>query len=119
MNAQAQALQKRTRAFLVRVCQFCESLPKSDTSRRIVPQLIDAAGGTSSNYNGACRARSKREFAAKIGVCVEEVSEALEWLLSLREANIGESQEREALIQEADELTAIFTASHKTATRRT
>ena len=118
MNPKAQALQERARAFLVRVCEFCESLPKSESSRRIVPQLIDSAGSASSNYNGACRARSRKEFAAKIGVCVEEASESLEWLLSLKAANIGSPQMREELIDEANQLTAIFSASHKTATRR-
>ena len=119
MTPKARALQQRTRAFFVRVSRYCESLPRTDTVRRVVPQLIDAAGSTSSNYNGACRARSKKEFIAKIGLCVEEASESLEWLLSLKEANIGSPQERDDLIDEADQLTAIFTASHKTARKRT
>jgi four helix bundle protein len=118
MNPKAQALQERARDFLVRVCEFCRLLPKSDAARRIVPQLIDSAGSASSNYNGACRARSKKEFAAKIGICVEEASEALEWLQSLEQANIGPRDVRDALIDEANQLTAIFVASHKTATGR-
>ena len=117
MTPKAKALQLRTRAFFVRVSRFCESLPRTDTARRVVPQLIDAAGSTSSNYNGACRARSKKEFIAKIGLCVEEASESLEWLLALKDANIGSPQERDELIDEADQLTAIFTASQKTARR--
>jgi four helix bundle protein len=99
----------------VRVSRFCESLPKTDTVRRVIPQLIDAAGSTSSNDNGACRARSKEEFIAKIDLCVEEASESLEWLLSFQEANIGPLQERDELIDGADHLTAVFTTSHKTA----
>jgi four helix bundle protein len=118
MKAQATALQQRLRAFFVRVCAFCEGLPRSYTTARIAPQLIDAAGGAASNYNGACRARSRREFAAKIGVAAEEASEALEWLHSLRDAGVGRADECEALIQEADELTAILTASHRTSSRR-
>jgi four helix bundle protein len=117
MNAKAKELQARLRTFLTRVSAFCESLPRSVTAQRIVPQLIDAAGSASSNYNGACRARSRKEFAAKIGVALEEASEALEWLESLKEANIGSPESREALIEEANELTAILTASHKTVTR--
>ena len=118
MTPKAKALQERTRAFFVRVARFCESLPRTDTVRRIVPQLIDSAGSTSSNYNGACRARSKKEFVAKIGVCVEEASESLEWLLSLKATNIGSPEVRDELIDEANQLTAILTASHRTARRR-
>jgi len=117
MTPKAKALQQRLRTFFVRVTRFCEALPRTDTVRRVVPQLIDSAGSTSSNYNGACRARSKKEFVAKIGLCVEEASESLEWLLSLEEADIGSPQERDELIDEADQLTAILTASHKTARR--
>jgi four helix bundle protein len=117
MTPKAKALQERTRAFFVRVSRFCESLPRTDTVRRVSPQLIDSAGSASSNYNGACRARSRKEFIAKIGLCVEEAAESLEWLLSLKDANIGATQERDELIDEANQLTAIFAASHRTAQR--
>ena len=115
MTPKAKALQERARACFVRVSRFCESLPRTDTARRVIPQPIDSAGSASSNYNGACRARSKKEFIAKIGLCVEEASESLEWLLSLKDVNIGSPQERDELIDEANQLTAIFTAFHKTA----
>ena len=115
MNPKAVALQDRLRRFVVRVGTLCDSLPRSILAQRIAPQLVDAAGGASSNYNGACRARSKKEFAAKVGVAAEESSEALEWLLTLRESNIGDPSERAALIREAEELTAILVASRKTA----
>lgn len=54
----------------------------------------------------------------KIGVAVEEASESLEWLESLKQANIGSPATREALIDEANQLTAILAASHKTVTGR-
>src|SRR5262245_44330189 len=115
MNPKALALQKRTRAFLTRVIRFCENLPSSDAARRITPQLIDSAGSTDSNYQGACRGRSKKEFIAKIGVAAEEADESKGWLEALLEAGIGNRDEAIALIQEADELTAILVASGKTA----
>ena len=63
------------------------------------------------------RSDNDPEFIAKIGLCVAEASESLEWLLSLKDAKIGSPQERDELIDEANQLTAIFTASHKTAQR--
>jgi four helix bundle protein len=118
MNSQAEALQRRARAFVVAVGRFCESLPRADLVKRVIPQLLDAAASANSNYNSACRARSRREFAAKLGVAAEEASEALEWLVTLREAGFGDPPARDALIAEANELTAIFTASHRTVARR-
>jgi four helix bundle protein len=115
MSPQAIALQKRTREFLKGVIVFCEKLPSTDASRRIVPQLIDSAGSTDSNYRAACRGRSRKEFIAKIGVAAEEADESKGWLEALLAAEIGNALETMALIKESDELIAIFVASQKTA----
>jgi four helix bundle protein len=115
MNPKALALQKRTRAFLRRVIRFAEELPDHVAVRRIVPQLLDAAGGAASNYRSACRSRSTKEFIAKIGVAAEEADESKGWLEVLVDANLADSLEATPLIREADELTAIFVASRKTA----
>jgi four helix bundle protein len=118
MNATALALQQRTHQFLIRVIRFCETLPNTDATFSIRPQLLDSAGSTDSNYRAACRGRSHNEFIAKIGVAAEEADESKGWLAALREAGYGDRREADALIQEADELTAIFTASQKTARQR-
>jgi four helix bundle protein len=117
VNPKALELQARTRRFLKRVIEFCDGLPPTLAVSRIVPQLLDSAGSTDSNYRGACRGRSRREFIAKIGVAAEEADESKGWLLALVAAKIGDPIEAAALIKEADELTAIFVASEKTARR--
>jgi four helix bundle protein len=118
MNAKALALQERTHRFFVRVTRFCESLPHNSTTFSIRAQLTDSAGSTDSNYRAACRARSSDEFIAKIGVAAEEADESKGWLTALLARSFGDRAETLALIKEADELTAIFTASHKTASTR-
>ena len=98
--------------------RFCEALPANGTTASIRPQLTDSAGSTDSNYRAACRARSPEEFIAKIGVAAEEADESKGWLSALLARRYGDEIETRSLIQEADELTAIFTASQKTARRR-
>jgi len=115
MNPKAVALQKRTRAFHNRVITFVEQLPSHVAARRIIPQLLDSAGSTASNYRSACRGRSNREFIAKLGVAAEEADETKGWLQALLDAGLGDAAELAALVSEADELTAIFVASQKTA----
>jgi four helix bundle protein len=115
VNPKAEALQRRTRAFLKRVIEFCENLKGSAAVRRITPQLLDSAGSTDSNYRAACRARSRKEFIAKLGVAAEEADESKGWLQALLEANLGNRADGVALIKEADELIAILVASQKTA----
>jgi four helix bundle protein len=118
MNRQALELQQRTHRFFTRVSSLCDSLPRNKTTDSVGPQLVDSAGSTDSNYRAACRARSQREFIAKVAVAAEEADESKGWLSALLDRQYGNAAETQALIEEADELTRIFTASHKTATRR-
>lgn len=81
-------------------------------------QLFDAATSVAANYRAACKGRSHSEFVAKLGFVVEEADEAGFWL----DLMIATSVLAEAAVTlhraEASELTAIFTASHKTASAR-
>jgi four helix bundle protein len=118
MHPKTVALQARTRRFAANVIAFCEQLPENTVCQRIAPQLIDSAGSTDSNYRAACRARSKAEFIAKLGVACEEADESQGWLELLVESNQVSAQSAEPLIEEADELISIFAKSRITAQAR-
>ena len=118
MNPKAVDLQARTQRFATAVIKFCEALPKNPAAQQIAEQLVDSAGSTDSNYRATCRARSPDEFIAKIGVAAEEADESKGWLQLLVASNFATIEEAQALIQESNELTAIFVASRKTAQRR-
>ena len=117
VNPKAKALQERTHQFSVRVIALCEALPRTDAARSIALQLLDSSGSTDSNYRGACRARSRKEFIAKLGVAAEEADESLGWLRKLVDRGIGPRDEVSALAQEADELISILVRSQNTAKR--
>jgi four helix bundle protein len=121
MNHKAEELKARTAAFARAVIALCEKLPDRPAVRRIVPQLLDAATSVASNYRATCRARSRAEFIAKMGVVVEEADESYAWLKMLVDINAipaSDAADAAALVKEADELTAIFNASQKTAKGR-
>jgi len=82
-------------------------------------QLLRCGTSVAANYRAACRARSKAEFVAKMGVVVEEADEAILWLELLTESGIVPPEKAELLLKEAHELTAIFTASRRTARNAT
>jgi four helix bundle protein len=67
------------------------------------------------NHRAACRGRSHQEFAAKIGIVVEEADETLFWLQLLAESGVINTERLSDLMQEAKELTGIFTATYHTA----
>ena len=118
MHPKTVELQARTRKFASDVIKFCDALPPDAAAQRIVQQLVDSAGATDSNYRAACRARSKAEFIAKIGVAAEEADESKGWLQLLVDSNRASIDEAGRLIQEADELVSILVKSRKTAEQR-
>jgi four helix bundle protein len=108
-------LKDRTKRFAVDVIRLCRELPGTLDAKRVGGQLIDAATSVAANYRAACRARSRAEFIAKLGIVLEESDESLFWLELMVDADLVSTQRVERLLKEADELTAIFTTSVKTA----
>jgi four helix bundle protein len=92
-------------------------LPSTPEARNIRDQLARSATGIAANYRATCRARSRAEFLAKLGMVVEEADESHMWLDMVLRLHLAGSGEVERLRQEADELTAIFVASRRTASR--
>jgi four helix bundle protein len=108
-------LKNRSKAFALAVIELCESLPKKYAAEVIAKQIIRSSTSTAANYRAACRGKSMRDFAYKLGIVEEECDESLFWLEMLRDAKLLPEAKLSTLLKEADELTAIFTASHKTA----
>jgi four helix bundle protein len=111
-------LVQRTYAFGVAVVNLSKTLPDTVESRRIRGQLTGAATSVSANYRAACRARSRAEFIAKIGVCCEEADESKMWLNLCADAGLCGRSVIASLADEADQLLRILTASQLTAKRR-
>ncbi len=113
-----EALKKRTRDFELRIIQLVRSLPRSREARIVGDQLLRAGTAVGANYRAACRARSLKEFLAKLGVVLEESDESAFWLDLTGAAGIMKASRLSALQSEADELTAIFAASWWTTKRK-
>jgi four helix bundle protein len=116
-NERAEHLRRRTRVFGIDVVVLCDRLPRSVVGYVIAKQLIRAATGVAANYRAACRSRSRNEFISKISLVTEEADESQFWLDVMIAASVLDSPDSRRLLQEATELTAIFTASRKTAKR--
>ena len=108
-------LKSRTKQFALRVMKLVDALPRTIQDRAIANQIIRSATSVAANYRAACRARSRAEFIAKIGVVEEEADETSFWLeLIVDSALLTEARIR-PLLAEADELVAIMAASRKSA----
>ena len=69
-------LKDRTKQFALRVLKLVAALPKTIEGRAIASQLVRSGTSVAANYRATCRARSKAEFIAKIGVVLEEADES-------------------------------------------
>ena len=110
-----QQLKNRTKAFTLKVIEFHESLSKKRAAQIIGDQLLRAATSVAANYRASCRSRSYAEFISKIGLVEEEADECSFWLELITESGVSPESVAGPLAQEADELTAIFTATGRTA----
>jgi four helix bundle protein len=108
-------LRERTKQFAIRIVRVFRSLPKTDETNVLGRQLLRSATSVAVNYRAVCRARSKAEFVAKIGIVVEESDETVFWLELLIETGILSKVRMQELLKEANELLAVFAASQRTA----
>ncbi|TAD83250.1 MAG: four helix bundle protein [Bacteroidetes bacterium] len=107
-------LENRTKKFHIEVIKICLELPKNAAGFETAKQVIRAAGSVGANYRASRRAKSTADFIHKIEIVLEEADEAHYWLTIIKEAQLCQSTLLDALIKEADELTAIFVATDKT-----
>lgn len=73
-------LTARTKSFALRVIRLVDSLPQTGSAGVIGRQLLRSGTSVGANYRAACRARSKREFVAKLGIVEEECDESIYWM---------------------------------------
>jgi four helix bundle protein len=108
-------LKARTKEFALRVIRLVDALPTSVKGRAIANQIMRSSTSVAANYRAACRARSRAEFIAKIGVVEEETDETAFWLDLIIDSKIRSKTQIEPLLKEAGELVAIMAASRKSA----
>jgi four helix bundle protein len=107
-------LKRRTKQFALRTMKLVAALPNTVAGRAIGSQLVWAGTSVGANYRAACRARSKAEFAAKLGIVVEEADECAYWLELIIEGELLKRSRIEPPLAEARELVAIMVRSRRT-----
>lgn len=108
-------LKKRTKNFALRIINFVETFPNSFLGRHVGGQLIRSGTSVAANYRAACRAKSKADFIAKMGIVEEEADESAFWIDFAVETNLVKAERTLDLRDEANQLVAIFVSSINTA----
>ena len=108
-------LKKRTNDFAHRCVKLALALPNTCLGNHIQRQLIRCSTSVAANYRAACIAQSKAGFVSKISIVIEETDECCFWLEFVVDETLLAEKKVTPLLTEAEELTAVFIASRKTA----
>ncbi|MGD8210194.1 MAG: four helix bundle protein [Desulfobacterales bacterium] len=111
----SEELKLRTKKFAHRCVRLAMALPNTKLGNHIQGQLIRCSTSVASNYRAARLAQSKAGFISKLSIVIEEADESYFWLEFIIDENMIKRDLIDPLFTEADELTAIFIASGKTA----
>lgn len=111
-------LKKRTKAFTILILNLVDNLPLKSSTRIIANQLGRSGSSVGANYRASLRARSDNEFISKMNIVLEEADESLFWLEVLQDLNVVDNNKLKELLNEANELTAIFVTTLKNTKNR-
>jgi four helix bundle protein len=108
-------LKDRITNWAVDVVDFCRRVRDQPGARDLADQLSSSATSTAANYRAACRARSRREFLAKLSIALEEADESVGWIVILVRARFSQKQSVAPVLREGQQIVAILAASRRTA----
>jgi four helix bundle protein len=109
MNEERTDLRNRTKSFALRVIALYTALPQRTEAQVIGKQALRSGTSVGANYREAYRACSNAEFVAKLGDCLKELDETAYWLELCAEAGIFPAERLASLLDECNQLIAIFT----------
>jgi four helix bundle protein len=102
-------LRSRTKRFGLRVVRAYSALEKkNDVAQVLGRQMLRSGTSVGAQYREACRARSSAEFSSKMNSALQEIDETAYWFEMLVESESITKRKLASLMQEANELTAIF-----------
>jgi len=102
-------LSERSFRFACDIYDYCEDLVRlRGLPCRLAYQLFDAAGSVGANRTESKSSYSDREFASKNAICLKESREARFWLRVANAKSLGNAARRKYLLQESNELVAIY-----------
>lgn len=81
-------ISQKTKTIAINCIKLVSSFPNKTEYFVLGKQLIRSSCSTAANYRSTLRARSRKEFFAKMSIVVEECDETLFWLEVLEEAQL-------------------------------
>ncbi|NWF94361.1 MAG: four helix bundle protein [Syntrophaceae bacterium] len=118
MNDKTDQLSDRFLNFAVEAIKITDALPNTVAGKHVSGQLARAGTSCGSNYEEACGAESRSDFAHKMSIVLKELKESRFWLRLISRTKMLTSDRTEPVLNECQQLCAIVAKSILTAKRR-
>jgi four helix bundle protein len=110
-------LSDRLLNFAVRVGKVVDALRETKLGRHISRQLVRCGTSAGPNYEEACAAESRADFAHKLSIALKELRESRFWIRLIVRAELLKKTKMAGLLEEVEQLCNIVGRSLVT-TRR-
>lgn len=107
-------MKHRTKQVALRVIRVQRELPQNQEGWVLGKQLLRSGTSLAANYRAACKARSGKEYYAKLSIATKECDEALFWPELQIESEIMPEKRLATLMQEINEILVILMKSRQT-----
>ena len=118
MDEKTNQLSDRLLDFAANIIKITDALPQTVAGRHIGGQLIRAGTSGGSNYEEACGAESRSDFAHKMSIVLKELKESRFWLRLIRRTKMLDSKHTDLAIDECEQLCANVAKSIITAKKK-
>jgi four helix bundle protein len=108
-----ESFRKRTKAFAIQLVKFYMKLENNDLKWVIGKQLLRSGTSVAANFRASCRARSDKEYFAKLCIVVEEADETLFWFEIMEESGLIKHERIAGMMAEISELLFVFSSLKK------
>src|ERR1043166_7939988 len=95
-------LSERLIDFAARVGKVVDALPETRRGRHIAGQLVRCGTSPAPNYEEACSAESRADFAHKLSICLKELRESRSWIRLIIKTEMLNKQKVADLLDECN-----------------
>lgn len=97
--------------FILELIKFVNQLPKNQTTKVIIDQLLRSSTSILANYIEGLSASSKKEFLLFIQHSLKSANESKVWVALLRDSGYADKQKAEFFLKELEEISKIFAST--------
>jgi len=113
----SEELAERLINFAARIGKVVDALPDTRMGRHVAGQLVRCGTSPGPNYEEACAAESRADFAHKLSICLKELRESRCWIRLIIKTEMLKEHKVSELLEECNQLCNIIARSIVTAKR--